>query len=254
MNRSRHLAALVLVCGLATGVRAQVTFPEVEPNDSRALANGPFVMASGDLITGTSTGQATSGGGLNTIDWFNIQPVAGTLGIYKHTVVLTSSTLTQRMQIRGRSQFDSFPSSADASVVFDATTGAGLLLHTVGWYGFGRSEPIYLSVFGAATSTQPYTLTLTSTPVTPVDLGSFPGGMITISTVGETTADTDFWVYDANFNPIPGFGNDDLPDPVAHTVLQSQMSKDLLTPGDYYLALSDYNLANDQLTPVGDRY
>src|SRR5262249_7419192 len=83
---THRTAALRLGCGLAKSLAAQTTFTETEPNDTHAQANGPFLMASGDMITGTSTGQATTGGALNTMDWYIAQPVTAPLGIYRHTM------------------------------------------------------------------------------------------------------------------------------------------------------------------------
>ncbi|MCL6624587.1 MAG: hypothetical protein K6T17_08245, partial [Fimbriimonadales bacterium] len=63
-------------------------------------------------------------------------------------------------------------------------------------------EHIYFRVTGTSTTTADYDATLEKVPVTPVDIGVFQPGTITITTVGRTTLDTDLWVYDANLDAI----------------------------------------------------
>jgi hypothetical protein len=62
---------------------------------------------------------------------------------------------------------------------------------------------------------------------------------MTISTAGMGhTTDTELWVYDSTLHPIPGFNNDNLgwsPDPAA---ANSTLTRDFVTPGVYYLAIS----------------
>ena len=60
--------------------------------------------------------------------------------------------------------------------------------------------------------------------------------------------DTDLWVYDANFNALPSYGNDD--DPVLQTT-RSTLTRSY-APGRYYLALTDGNFANDERAAADD--
>src|SRR5204862_6760976 len=80
------------------------------------------------------------------------------------------------------------------------------------WYGFGKQEEIYYRVAGTSTTIAPYTATLSTHAIAPdVVPGSFQPGMITITTVGQGhNTDTDLWVYDAGFDAIATFGNDDV--------------------------------------------
>src|SRR5688572_18061219 len=57
-DRSRRVlkgvAGLLMALCLGAPAAAQVTHNEVEPNDVKGAANGPFVMAAGDMIVGLS--------------------------------------------------------------------------------------------------------------------------------------------------------------------------------------------------------
>lgn len=104
-------------------------------------------------------------------------------------------------------------------------------------------------VSGMGTTTQPYALTYARDAITPTELGSF-AGRVTISTEGLTGIDTDLWVYDERFHAVPGAGNDDGV-PGSGSIRQSVLSRQM-PPGVYFLAISDYNLANDQASPADD--
>ena len=74
-----------------------------------------------------------------------------------------------------------------------------------------------------------------------------------ISTYGITSAtDTEFWVYDAQFNAIDGFGNND-GQGTPLTTTQSIMTRTFV-PGTYYLAISTSNLANNLASPPDDNW
>src|SRR6185369_14949863 len=94
-------------------------------------------------------------------------------------------------------------------------TGTGVGLHQIGWYSFGGSSPVDLQVtfpggFLGTQNLSNYTISMATTPVTPMDIGTMPGGKVTFSTVGQTKVDTDMWIFDSSFNPIPGWGSDDV--------------------------------------------
>ena len=120
------------------------------------------------------------------------------------------------------------------------------------WYGFGKQEEIYFRVTGTSTTIAPYTATLSTHAIAPdVVPGSFQPGVITITTVGQGhNTDTDLWVYDAGFDAMPTLGNDDV---LNGGTFQSTLVR-AFPPGTYYLALSSYNLCNDQPAPSDDDY
>src|SRR5882724_7733066 len=99
MTRRSALAGMGLVLVMTGAARAQTTFVETEPNDTRATANGPFVMASGDRIQGNAVGPGA-------LDYFKVQPAAGALGIYRYWLTVTSATAGQFAVTSGYSQID----------------------------------------------------------------------------------------------------------------------------------------------------
>jgi hypothetical protein len=70
--------------------------------------------------------------------------------------------------------------------------------------------------------------------------GPFNPGTITVSSVGSTTADTEIYLYDAALNPVPFGHNDDIGGTGPSTVALS------LAAGAYYVAISNFNTANNQ--------
>jgi hypothetical protein len=111
------------------------------------------------------------------------------------------------------------------------------------WYGFGRQEQVYCRVTGTTSTTGDYTATLETADAPIVEGGTFLAGSITISPPPGVTTDTDFWVYDENFNAIPDYGNDD-----PGTLTRS------FAPGTYYLAYTNFNLANNQPAASGETF
>ena len=268
MNRSSlALRSAALATVLAMGATAHgVVFNELEPNDTKATANAVGPMAAGDSIVGNSI--ASTGAG---VDYFDVRVAAAPLAIYRHRLVLTSQTVGHASSIRGVGQTASPPDTL-AGTPWDGVVGAPNTTETAfqtasttttpprfqQWYGFGKAERFYYRVNGAAATTADYTSTMESQPVTPVNIGTYVPGQITINSFNQGhTNDTDLWVYDGNLNPIRGYGNDDESvlggTPGTGASLQSWLARDY-TPGTYYIALSNFQLANDQASPSDDDF
>jgi hypothetical protein len=235
--------ATVIVCGLAASVaRAQSEHPEVEPNDSKTQAT-PVTLAPGDWISGSSTGSGTAAGPTSA-DYFLIQTAPLPLGIYRHR--LTHSDTGHIGMIRGLMQDSGVITTSEEPVQSSQLTGFSQ------WYGFGRQERLYYRVSGTDSTTAAYTATLSTDAITPTVLAMIPPGQTTFTTAGQTGSpptDTDLWIYDSTLHPIPGFGNDDTSlQEVGSTLTRT------LTSGTYYLAITSYNLANDQASPPDDYY
>ena len=241
---------------MASAAGAQVN-PEVEPNDSKATAtvaaSGGAGMVTGDTITGTTTGLIITVPpvGLTSADYFRVKTAAMPLAIYRHRLQLASPTLFQTGTIRALNQTGTSALGGTIGTTDNpaqtAPTGLtnGVPARAVQWYGFGKQEEIYYRVTGTTSSTGSYTSTLSSVAIAPVVFGGsiFPGS-VTIARVATNTADVDYWVYDANFNPVPGAGRDDgTPNATLTTSL---------AVGTYYLALSNFNFANNQPASVGE--
>jgi hypothetical protein len=245
-------AAGLLALFMASVGQAQTVYTETEPNESRSQAN-PFTLSPGDSIQGESHGTSLFGSifANGSFDYFAIQSTPQPLGIYRHTLTVAAPSACAIVTI-GYSQIDgavNYRGSAMESNGGITASGAqgATPAYTAVWYGFGRSETCNLRVQNSTTtSTNNYTATYGRTQVTPIDIGTFPGGQITVSTVNQGhVTDTALWVFDSTLHAIPGMGNDDVPDPFSHTVKQSTASKELLTPGTYYLALCDSVLMVD---------
>jgi hypothetical protein len=251
-RRSGHpaaasIAALLLLAGNAA---AQTNTPEAEPNDTKAQAtpanSGGPGMAPGDTLTGATTGASTSTAGATSADYFRVKTAAAPLGIYRHRLTLTSATLGQTSSLRGLNQTGS---SATGGLVGtnDATFQTNITSPTrfVQWFGFGRQEEVFYRVVGVASTTAGYTATLSTTPVSPTNFGQPVGaGPVTIQRAAGNAADVDYWLYDANLNPIPGAGRDD---GAPNATITTNLS-----PGTYTLAVGLFNTANNQPSPPGE--
>lgn len=265
MKRSFVLAALA---GAAVSSAAMAQFIESEANDSKATANifGPIGVAS--TVSGTTTGTSTTVPGVGSADYFRLDFGASAPGIYRWTADLNTQTAGHTATIRGLGQTGATaapwlpgmavgtPTTADNTAQTGFTV-AGSTTRQNAWYSFGRPHSMYYRVTGGTATTAPYTTTFTSSPVTPVNAGSFQPGAITINTSGQGhTTDTEVWVYDSNFNAIVGYGNDDASVNSGGSVTSGAQAFLVrnYAPGTYYMALTNFNLANNQASPSDDNF
>ncbi|MBK8913126.1 MAG: proprotein convertase P-domain-containing protein [Phycisphaerales bacterium] len=236
--RDRFLALCsgTILCLATASTALAVDNPEVEDNNSKAAANA-VTLAAGDSVSGTTTGTSTVAG-LGSLDYFRVKTTAAALDVYRHRLTQTAGSATITPTIRGLNQ------SAGVIGVVDTTiqTGAGTPEY-VQWYGFGKEEELYFRLAGTTATTAGYQYDLSTTTVAvlagPTNL--LPG-TITISRAGHTT-DTDFWVYDSNYDVIADFGNDD-----PNTLTRN------FAVGSYLLAISNFNFANNQPAATGETF
>ncbi|MGQ0627588.1 MAG: choice-of-anchor X domain-containing protein [Phycisphaerales bacterium] len=238
----RTLAGAASLLALTGGAVAQMTFPEAENNNSKANANLINGMAPADMITGFTTGSSTVGTGNTTIDYFRVKTAAAPLGIYRYRLTLTTTgVIAFSSSIRGLNQ-SARVILPTTDPIFQSSNPSTTPPRSNQWYGFGKQEEIYYSVIGTNAATANYVSTLDRQGVIP---GSFPNslqaGPVTIARSAGVTTDTDFWVYDANLNAIATFGNDD----------PETMTRNF-SPGTYFLAISNFNTANNQPAPSDD--
>ena len=250
-------------CGVAVAValfaqaRASATsFPEIEPNESKAAATVANGLIDGDALTGVSTGASTITPGTASADFFRITLAARPLAIYRHRLMITTTGAAGHAgTLRGLDQTDLGIGTTDTQIqVSNAGTSPARMNQ---WYGFGKGESVYYRVGGLPTTTGVYASTLSTDVVTPTPVGgTLSAGQITITTIGQGhTTDTELWVYDSNLNALPDFGNDD--ESAAGggpglNLLQSILRR-TYAPGVYYLAVSDYNLCNNLVSPPDDQ-
>lgn len=256
MRSLRHLKSLSLVLLAISGTALAADTPEVEPNNTKDTAQlvdfGGVGMDNGDTITGGSTGGSTVAAGANSADYYRVRTKALPAGIYKHQLVLSGFNSTQvglfTNTIRGLTQTAGVPNpGTDSTIQTGITSLSGSPAGTKGvqFYTFGPSADIVVRVTGTSTTTNNYTLTLLTTPVTAnVMSGTALEGPVSVAKDPTTTTDTDFWVYNASTGlAVPTFGNDD---PGSVTRTQG--------PGNYVVAISNFNLANDQGSPSDDTF
>ncbi|HZH98265.1 MAG TPA: PEP-CTERM sorting domain-containing protein, partial [Fimbriimonadaceae bacterium] len=236
-----------LVGLLATGALAQ--FNETEANDNKTQANSIVTSASGYTISGNTTGTSTTVAGAASADHFLITMYQAAPAIYRHRLTLSSQTVGHSGAILGLTQTAGTP-NAGTYTAFQTSSTATTPARFNQWYGFGKSEQLYYRVTGGTATTANYTATHSVDVITPTAMGNFQAGSISISAIGQGhSTDTDMWVYDSNFNAISGYGNDD----GGTTGLQSQLTR-TYAPGKYYLAISNFGIANNLGSPADDRF
>lgn len=221
---------------------------EVEPNDSKAEANALQLPPVSTPAVMTGSSQSATGAGL---DYFLVTTAAqATAGFYRHRLIVTSTTPGHTATIRGLNQTAGVIGTTDAALQTSSTTTTPARF--VQWYTSEIPADIYVRLAGTAATTDPYVLDYEIEAVTVVDGPDITfGSDIDITTVGQTTTDTDMWVYDSDRLAIVDFGNDDEPAP--GTTLRSRLTR-TFTPGVYYLAISNFNLANNLASPADDRF
>ncbi|MBK8913409.1 MAG: proprotein convertase P-domain-containing protein [Phycisphaerales bacterium] len=230
------LCSGTILC-LATATTAMaVDNPEVEDNNTKAAANA-VTLAAGDSVSGTTTGTSTVAG-LGSLDYFRVKTTAAALDVYRHRLTQTAGSVSITPTIRGLNQSGGVIGTTDTTI----QTGA-LTPELVQWYGFGKEEELYFRLAGTTATTAGYQYDLSTTTVSVIaGPTSLIPGTITISRAGHTT-DTDFWVYDSNYDAIADFGNDD-PNTMTRT----------FAPGSYLLAISNFNFANNQPAATGETF
>ncbi len=251
-RRLAPVAAMLLGVG---SVALAADTPEVEPNETKAQATPVAApLAPLDTLSGSTTGSSTTVPGDASADTFLVQTAAAPLGIYRHRLVLSSDTLFHSATIRGLNQTAGVPGTTDSTAQTNSSTTTPPRF--VQWYGFGKQEQLYYRVTGTSTTTSPYLATHEVEEILATDIGNFISGQIVITTLGQGhSSDTDLWLYDENLNAIVDAGNDD--ESVAGggtgATLQSRLVR-TLTPGTYYLAITNFNFANNLGSPADDDF
>lgn len=261
MHPLRLIALVATWVLLSRSPWAQTVFAESEPNNSKAAATLVSCMLAGDSITGVTTGTSVAAGDTSSLsaDYFRIRTCMLPPGVYQHRLTITTSgAVGHQGTILGLDAVN-FPPPTITSLESAIQSSSPLTTppRFLQWYGFGRSEELYVRVTGVSTTTAPYQLTLSTVAVPVAALPvTLLAGQITITTEGQGhTTDTELKVYDATLHPIPGFGNDDTPLalPGGGVQLQSTLQR-TFAQGTYYLLLSRFNLADDRLTGADDLY
>ena len=259
MTRAGHfVTSLVILSALIWLSRpAMAQRTEVEPNDSKPEATLIPGLQSGETFTGFQLSGTADG----SRDYFRVQTAPAPLGIYRHRLRTVTphpsgaNTGEHYPYIRGLR----FENGVVLSTVDDiAQSGVRPGDRYNDYYAFGKSESLYFRVDHnpLAGEVGEYRVTLTTTPVTPVSIGLFIPGTITIDTRGRahnlsgTQHNTDLWIYDSQLNAIPNYGNDTSTDGAPFDA-GAKLTRSY-APGTYFMALSAYDLTNDQVNPPDD--
>ncbi len=247
--RSILRCVVAAVIGAGSVVWAQTT-PEVEPNETKAQATVVSGMLPGDTLTGSSTGTATTPGATSIDTWDVTTAGAPTPGIYRYRLVISSTTNNHTISIRGLNQAGGVIGATDSSM--QAATPS--VARFIQWYANETPSRIYCRVQGLSTTTEPYTLTLERLDATPTVIANpIDAGPLFISSISQTSVDTDLWLYDASLNAITDAGNDDESAAGGGTgaTTQSRLQRNL-PAGTYILAIAPQNMANNLASPVDD--
>jgi len=257
-KRSETGRTLLVACGallVTVGSAVASDFPEFEPNNSKAAATSVAGMNDGDSLTGFTNGSQTLPGD-SSVDYFRVQNSLRPAGIYRHRLVITTDgNLGHGGHIRGLAQFGGVIDPTDTQVQASSTATNPSRMNQ--WYGFGKGETFFYRISGVPNSTRGYAVTLSTDSVTPGAIaGTLSAGPITITSVSQGhSTDTEFWVYDGDFNALVDYGNDEESVAGGGTGLtaQSRLTR-TYSSGVYYLAVSDFNLANHLASPLDDDF
>jgi len=258
MSMSLHSLRLAgLVSVLAGSAFAQIT-PEIEPNETKAQAttNGIVTMVAGDKLTGTTTGSSLITPGASSADTWHVKTGTLAAGIYRHTLALTTTgTAGHTGTLRGLTQ-TAGAINLGTDTAFTTSSSTSPTPRSVAWYGFGRAEEMYYRVTGTATTTGGYDATLSTATVTPIIVpGTFAPGSISMSTIAQTTVDTDIHLFDGTMTIIDDASNDDesIAEGGTGGTLQSRLTR-TLAAGTYTLAIGRFNTATNDDSPQTDDF
>lgn len=189
------MVLVVSIAGGGAGALAQPT-PEAEPNDTAAAANLAVVTPTRP-ITGTSTGGSGINGSVNSPDWFRVRINATPTLVQQHRLQL-SSPRPGHTGVLGVTRFGEGAVEGQVNA-FQFTSVNTTPARFNQFYTFGVTQAdVLLRVSGSNATTDPYTVTLTTTPVTFSTLSPIMlAGPITVTTesAGHTT-DTELFVFD----------------------------------------------------------
>lgn len=254
-------AAIVALAGLSASANA-IVIPEIENNNTKATATVAN-MAVGDVLVGVSTGSSTTATGLATADYWRVNTGAQPIAIYRNRLTITTNGAAGHTgTIRGLGQTATGPNSIGPGLPSGTSLDNTLQTSPTSparfnqFYTFGHAASLYYRVTGGTATTAEYNATLTQDVVTPAPLGDFNPGSFTFTNTGLTSLqDTEVFLYDANLQPIAGATNDDFLDgtvvPGGGSTLNSLLTRELAA-GVYYVAISNFNTADGQLSPADE--
>ncbi len=237
----RPLLWSVLALAGARASAAQTYFIGVEPNETKAQATRLNGVQSGDSI-GVPVFEQDPG-------ILRIRHAASPPAILRHELRPSGLLPLARMDVLGRD---------DAGGVVDPTSTTALQsagayggpANYLCWYGFGRSEEVYIDlVAGGFLPGEVYRWSrLTSTVVIETDLGVLQGSEFTLSASrAGGFADLELHLFDGEGAPLPEASNDESGAPGGEPRLAYT-----LAPGGYLIAVARHEAASHRPLPPTD--
>ncbi len=226
--------AACLFVSSAVGL-AQTVVQGQEPNNSKAEATLAPGLQTGDALAAYSC----SGTALN---FFRASTAPAAPGIYRHTLANTDFD-SAYVRLFGEDAIEDAVLPGSLALLQDPPTGQAAVRFT-SWYGFGKSEELYVELQSANVCRASGRVALTTEAITPVDLGSVPVNSpglnvasisLSVSRVSfDVTVDPSYQLFDAEFRAMPAHGIDD-----PFSLNSDAYDFINLPPGRYYLAAAD---------------
>ena len=237
------LASLSLAPGDAAAAN------EVEPNDSKAQAN--VLTLPGATTPGFLVGNSTSAAGAG-LDYFRLTTAAQVIpAFYRHRLVVQSATPGHTATLRGLTQANGIIDPA-SDAELQASSAATSPPSFVQWYTSEAPASVYVRLTGTAATTGNYVIDyeVQQAPEVMVPTANIAGN-ITITTVGQTTVDTDLWLFQENRTAWVDRGNDDHFNGATTQSTLTRFYDPSMFP-HYFVAVSDANTAAHLASPADD--
>ncbi len=243
MKRTTLLRAssALLLLAFSTTSFAQTHFFGSEPNQNKFEATPAPNMVAGDQI------HVGACGGFNG-NVFRVGTAPAPPAIYRHEL---SNPLAgfgyfigARVQGRDAIMDLALPQSVAILATSEGEVGGSSGVPFVSWYGFGKSEELYVDFAGSfgcrgAAVAELTTSTVTPTVLTPLPDNGVLGTRVSVQASG-TNSDTimEIQVFDAEFNALYGYGTEGAPSGSGFAAQSFT-----LYSGRYYIAVSDTEMA-----------
>lgn len=226
-------ASLASLCSSSTVALAQTFHFGVEPNNSKATATPALDVRAGDWLALPLSG--------SSVNYFRVRHAPEPLGPHRYELRPSFMLLGNTLSILGRNAAtDVVDPSSNAALSLVSDTPA--LTSYLAWYGFGKSEELYVDL-SIWTTSRMHGLIGADFVVSPApehDLGAVAEQSLVLAARALSGApDLELHVFDAEWNALPYGANDDaLGGSSAPRVVFDA------PPGVYHIAVADREAAS----------
>lgn len=237
-------AALLAALSVLAPASAQTTFFSVQPNETKDQATPALGMVDGDILS-VPIGCPP----FYDPEIFRVRTAPLAPGIYRQRLVPIQLAIGNYPTILGRSQFNG-QIDEDSTVVVQQAVDQTSPTRFLQWYGFGESEEIYVDLDDTLDCRTSFDMQLETTPVTPTPVasGANPGNTLFVTTTASSpTTDVDLWLFDADFDALPGSGE-------RVTFNGAPEVAAAVTEGTYYLGVSQGPFHHHQAAAISDAF